>query len=246
MKILVPIKRVVDPYSKVRPLPDGSGVDTSSVKFEINPFDEIALEEAVRIREAGHEVEITVLSIGSADAEEQLRKALAMGADRAILVDTLADPDSPAVARELTAWVAELAPDMVLMGKQATDDDANQVGQMLAARLDWPQATFASKIVIQAGAAIVTRETDTGEETLELPMPCVVTTDLRLNEPRYIALPGIIKARSKPLERATPKTGLESSVRTLAVTAPPARTAGRKVADVDELVSALKDRGVLA
>jgi electron transfer flavoprotein beta subunit len=245
MKILVPIKRVVDPYAKVRPLPDGSGIDTSGVKFEINPFDEIAVEEAVRLREKTPDIEITVVTIGSGESEEQLRKALAMGADKAILIETDQSFDSPAVAKELAELALELQPDMILMGKQATDDDCNQAGQMLAAKLDWPQATFASKVEITGSSARVTRETDTGEETLELDLPCVVTADLRLNEPRYIALPGIIKARSKPLERRTPKTSPAPKTRLLKMEAPAPRSAGKRVANVGELVTALKERGAL-
>ncbi len=245
MKILVPIKRVVDPYAKVKPLGDGSGIDTGGMQFAINPFDEIAVEEAVRLREKDPAVEITVVSIGAGECEEQLRKALAMGADKALLVETSEVYDSPSVAAELAALALELSPDLILMGKQATDDDCNQVGQMLAARLDWPQATFASKVEIVPGGLRVTRETDTGEETFELPLPAVVTADLRLNEPRYIALPGIIKARSKPLDRRPPLTEPRLRTKTVAYSAPPARAAGRKVASVDELVAALRERGAL-
>ncbi len=246
MLILVPVKRVVDPYAKVRPLADGSGVDTTGVKFEINPFDEIALEEAVRIKERDSNVQVIAVSIGGSECEEQLRKALAIGADRAILVDTTERLDSPAVAKELEAVAQELKPAIILMGKQATDDDNNQVGQMLAARLGWPQATFASKVIIEGVGVTVTRETDTGEETLALPLPCLITADLRLNEPRYIALPGIIKARSKPLDRVAPKTSSQPKTRTVRVEAPPARAAGRKVGSVEELVTALRDKGALA
>lgn len=245
MKILVPVKRVVDPYAKVKPLPDGSGIDVSSVKFEVNPFDEIALEEAVRIKERTGTAEVIAVSIGSSECEEQLRKALAIGADRAILIESGETWDSPSVAKELEALVRELQPDLVLMGKQATDDDCNQVGQMLSARLDWPQATFASKIDLGSSAK-VTRETDNGEETLEMPLPCLITVDLRLNEPRYIALPGIIKARSKPLDRRAPATQPSLRTKRLRVEAPPPRAAGRKVGSVDELVAALNDAGVLA
>lgn len=245
MKILVPIKRVVDPYAKVRPLPDGSGVDTGGVKFEINPFDEIAMEEAVRLRERNGDVEIVAVSIGGSETEEQLRKALAMGADRAILVESSEVWDSPSVAKELEAIVREVAPDLVLMGKQATDDDNNQAAQMLAARLDWPQATFASKLEISGGVATVTRETDTGEETLTMSLPAVVTTDLRLNEPRYIALPGIIKARSKPLSRQAPKTSPSPKTRTTKYESPAPRAAGQRVGSVDELIAALRSKGVL-
>jgi electron transfer flavoprotein beta subunit len=241
----VPIKRVIDPFAKVRPLPDGSGIDTGGVKFEINPFDEIAVEEAVRQKEKDPSVEITVVTIAGGEAEEQLRKALAMGADNAILIESSDTWDSPSVAAELEALARELHPDVILMGKQATDDDNNQAAQMLAARLDWPQATFASKVEIAGGTVKVTRETDTGEEVLELSTPCVVTSDLRLNEPRYIALPGIIKARSKPLERRAPATTPSLRTRVLKLELPPARAAGRRVANVDELVAALKERGAL-
>lgn len=245
MKILVPIKRVVDPYSKVRPLSDGSGIDSGGSKFEINPFDEIAIEEAVRLRERLGEVEILVVSIGKAESEEQLRKALAMGADRAILIETDSELDSASIAKELAILAAELNPDLILMGKQATDDDCNQVGQMLAARLGLPQATFASKVDPVPGGLRVTRETDDGEETLELRFPCLVTADLRLNEPRYVALPGIIKARNKPLERRTISSPPILKTRTICFEAPPARLAGKKVRDSLELVSLLRDRGAL-
>jgi len=245
MKILVPIKRVVDPYAKVRPLSDGSGIDTTGQKFEINPFDEIAVEEAVQQKEKDPSIEITVVSIGTADSEEQLRKALAIGADKAILVEISATLDSPGVAAELKALADEFKPDLILMGKQATDDDNNQAAQMLAAKLDWPQATFASKLELTGGSAMVTRETDSGEETLQVPLPAVVTTDLRLNQPRYIALPGIIKARSKPLEKRPATVNQAPKTRVVSAEAPPARPAGRKVASVDELVSALRERGVL-
>lgn len=245
MKILVPIKRVVDPYAKVRPLADGSGLDTAGAKFEINPFDEIAVEEAVRLREKQPGIEIVAVTIGGAECVDQLRKALAMGADKAILIETSQAYDSPSVAKELMALVAELQPDLVLMGKQATDDDNNQAAQMLAALLGWPQATFASKVELGSGTVKVTRETDTGEETLELDLPALVTTDLRLNEPRYIALPGIIKARSKPLEQRPPSTTPSPKTRVVKVASPPARAAGQRVGSVDELVAVLKQRGAL-
>ena len=245
MKILVPIKRVVDPYAKVRPLADGSGMDTTGLKFEINPFDEIAVEEAVRMKEKDSSVTITAVSIGGPECEDQLRKALAMGADKAILIELTDVMDSTVVASELAAFAKELQPDLILMGKQATDDDNNQAGQMVAAKLDWPQATFAAKVEASAGSVKVTRETDTGDETLELPTPCLVTTDLRLNEPRYIALPGIIKARSKPLEKRPRMTSAAPKTRVTKMDAPPARQAGRKVGSVDELVAALKDKGAL-
>ena len=245
MNILVPIKRVVDPYAKVRPLPDGSGIDTTGLKFEINPFDEIAVEEAVRLKEKDPSVQITAITIGGAECEDQLRKALAMGADKAILIETTDPMDSTVVAAELTAAATELNPDLILMGKQATDDDNNQAGQMLAAKLDWPQATFAAKVERAGNAVKVTRETDTGDETLELPLPAVVTTDLRLNEPRYIALPGIIKARSKPLDKRGRYTASAPKTRLVKLEAPQARQAGKKVGSVDELVAALKERGAL-
>lgn len=245
MKILVPVKRVPDPYAKVKPLPDGSGIDVAGLKFDVNPFDEIAVEEAVRMKERDPSVEIVVVSIGPAECEEQLRKALAIGADSAILVETAETYDSLGIANELAAVVGQVGPDLVLMGKQATDDDCNQAGQMLAAKLGWPQATFASKIESAPPVVRVTRETDDGEETLELPLPAVVTADLRLNEPRYVALPGIIKARSKPLEKRAPAATASPKVRTKKLDPPPARAAGRKVANVDELIAALRERGAL-
>ena len=245
MKLLVPIKRVVDPYAKVRPLGDGSGVDTTGAKFEINPFDEIAVEEAVRLKEKGVATEIVVVSIGAAQCEDQLRKALAIGADRAILVETDAVLDSPAVASLLKDVVLAESPSIVLMGKQATDDDCNQVGQMLAAKLGWPQATFAARIDVSGQSVQVTRETDTGEQVVSVPLPALITTDLRLNEPRYVALPGIIKARSKPLEKR-PVASVPSAKTTIsAVELPPARPPGRRVASVQELAAAIKERGAL-
>lgn len=245
MRILVPVKRVIDPYAKVRALPDGTGIDAGGAKFEVNPFDEIALEEAVRMREKGLNAEIVAVSIGPSECEEQLRKALAMGADRAILIEAQEVLDSYVVAEELFAVAQELQPDLILMGKQATDDDANQVGQRLAAKLDWPQATFAAKIEVSGTSLTVKRETDEGEETLALHLPAVVTTDLRLNEPRYIALPGIIKARSKPLDRRARSTEAQVKVRIVSYENPAPRAAGRKVASVDELVSAIHGTGVL-
>lgn len=245
MKILVPIKRVVDPYAKVKPLADGSGLDLAGAKFDINPFDEIAVEEAVRKKEADPEIEIIVVSIGTAESEDQLRKALAVGADRAVLVETNDPLDSSVVAKELAAIVRKEGVDLVLMGKQATDDDNNQAGQMLAAILDWPQATFASKVELAASSVTVVRETDTGEETLQMPLPCLVTTDLRLNEPRYIALPGIIKARSKPLDKVARSTEAQPKTKMVSMVAPPGRSAGKRVGSVDELVSELKAKGVL-
>jgi electron transfer flavoprotein beta subunit len=245
MKILVPVKRVVDPYAKVRPLADGSGIDTAGVKFEINPFDEIAVEEAVRQKEKNAAIEIVVVSIGPAICEEQLRKALAMGADRAVLLETESAVDPPGIASLLASFVRDEAPDLVLMGKQATDDDSNQVGQMLAALLDWPQATFASKLEISESRARVTRETDTGEEVLEFDLPGLVTTDLRLNEPRYIALPGIIKARGKPLDKRLLSSIPEPRSRIVRVEQAAPRTPGRKVGSVEELVVAIRETGAV-
>jgi len=245
MRILTPIKRVVDPYAKVKALADGFGLDTSGIKFEISTFDEIALEEAVRLKERGDATEIIAISIGSAEVEEQLRKALAMGADRAILVETLDELDPHVVSVELDAWVREIQPDLVLMGKQATDDDANQVGQRLAARLDWPQATFASQVIRTANGVKVVRETDFGTETVELALPAVVTADLRLNEPRYIGLPGIIKARSKPLEKASRKTSAAPKTKVVSFENPAPRAAGKNVSSIDELVAEIEKAGVL-
>ncbi len=245
MKLLVTIKRVVDPYAKVRPLGDGTGVDTTGAKFEINPFDEIAIEEAVRLRERGVATEIVVVSVGSASCEDQLRKALAIGADRAILIETDAVLDSPAVASLLKEVVETENPNLVLMGKQATDDDCNQVGQMLAAKLGWPQATFAAKIEVAGNTAQVTRETDTGEQIVSVPLPAVVTVDLRLNEPRYVALPGIIKARSKPLDKRAPTSMQALKTSTISVELPPTRPPGRRVGSVQELAAAIKERGAI-
>ncbi len=246
MIILVPVKRVVDPYEKVKLLADGSGIDTTGIKFNINPFDEIAVEEAVRLREKNPAIKIVVISIGGAECEEQLRKALAMGADNAILIETNHVYDSLGIAKELEAVVKEINPELILMGKQATDDDCNQAGQMLAGILGWSQATFASKIIEEGNKFVVTRETDIGEETIEVTKPCVITADLRLNEPRYIALPGIIKARSKPLEKreATVKSAAKTSA--AAFKNPPARPAGRKVVSVEELIEELNNRGALS
>ncbi|HLK15637.1 MAG TPA: electron transfer flavoprotein subunit beta/FixA family protein, partial [Fimbriimonadaceae bacterium] len=238
--------RVPDPYAKPRPLPDGSGIDTASLKFEINPFDEIALEAAVRLKEADSTIEIVCVSVGPAACEDQLRKALAMGADRALLVETEARFDALGVAKELEAVQKAHGADLILMGKQATDDDANQVGQMLAARLGFPQATFASKITLVTGGVQVTRETDAGEETLKLPLPALVTADLRLAEPRYIALPAIIKARSKPLDRTAPSVNAAPRVSVVKLEPAPARPPGRKVGSVDELLGALRSMGAIA
>jgi len=245
MKVMVPIKRVVDPYAKVRPLADGSAVDTTGAKFEINPFDEIAVEEAVRLKEKGIATEIVVVSIGKSESEEQLRKALAIGADRAILLETDMVTDSSVIAECLKQIVSTEQPALILMGKQATDDDANQAGQMLAAKLGWPIATFAAKVEVNGTNVSVTRETDTGEQLVELVTPAIITADLRLNEPRYVALPGIIKARSKPLIRQAVTTESSSKVNMTHVELPPSRPVGRKVSNVAELAAAIKERGVL-
>jgi len=244
MKILVPVKRVVDYNVKIRVKADGTGVETANVKFSMNPFDEIAVEEAVRLKEAGKASEIVAVSIGPATAQETLRTALAMGADRAILVQTDAETQPLAVAKLLKALVDKEQPQIVLLGKQAIDDDCNQTGQMLAALLGWPQGTFASKVAPGEGALTVTREIDGGLETVELKLPAVVTTDLRLNEPRYASLPNIMKAKKKPLDTVTPDAlGVDVAPRlkTLKVVEPPKRKAGVKVADVATLVDKLKN-----
>jgi electron transfer flavoprotein beta subunit len=244
MKALVAVKRVVDYNVKVRVKADGSGVETANVKFSMNPFDEIAVEEAVRLKEAGTVTEIVVVSLGPTQAQETLRTALAMGADRAILVQTEIELQPLAVAKLLKAVAAKEAPDLVLLGKQAIDDDSNQTGQMLAALLGWPQGTFASKLVFAEGRAEVTREVDAGAETVSLTLPAIVTTDLRLNEPRYASLPNIMKAKKKPLEvLAADSLGVDIAPRltVLSVTEPPKRQAGIKVPDVAALVAALKN-----
>jgi len=244
MKVLVPIKRVVDFNVKVRVKADGTGVDTANVKMSMNPFDEIAVEEAVRMKEKGTATEIVVVSCGVAACQETLRTALAIGADRAILVESDGDLQPLAVAKLLQALVAKESPQLVILGKQAIDDDANQVGQMLAALLDWPQATFASKVDIADGQATVKREIDGGLETMLLPLPAVITTDLRLNEPRYATLPNIMKAKKKPLEVVKPDAlGVDVTPRlkTLKVVEPAKRKGGGKVADVKELVAKLRN-----
>lgn len=245
MKILVPVKRVPDPYGRVRLTPDGQ-IDESDVSWVINPFDEIALEEAVRLRERGANVEIVAVSIGAAVCEEQLRTALAMGADRALLVLDDAPTDPGVISHLLAAVCRRENPDLVLMGKQAIDDDFNQTGQRLAALLNVPQATFASAIELSADGtrARVTREVDAGRETLDVTLPAVVTTDLRLNQPRYVALPAIIKARAKPLERLdAAEFGARPPARVTVVhlETPPPRKPGRKVGSVDELITALRE-----
>ena len=243
MKVLVAVKRVVDFNVKVRVRPDGSGVDTANVKMSMNPFDEIAVEEAVRLKEKGVATEIVAVSCGAATCQETLRTALAIGADRAILVETDIELQPLAVAKLLKALVDKEQPQVMILGKQAIDDDANQVGQMLAALLAWPQATFASKIDIAEGKATVKREIDGGLETLAMQLPAVITTDLRLNEPRYATLPNIMKAKKKPLEVVKPEAlGVDVTPRlaTLKVVEPPKRKGGGKVADVKELVAKLR------
>ena len=244
MKVLVAVKRVVDFNVKVRVKPDASGVDTANVKMSMNPFDEIAVEEAVRLKEKGIATEIVAVSCGVVACQETLRTALALGADRAILVETGAELQPLAVAKLLKAIAMKESPQLVIMGKQAIDDDANQTGQMLAALLEWPQATFASKLDIADSKATVKREIDGGLETLSMPLPAVVTTDLRLNEPRYATLPNIMKAKKKPLETVTPDAlGVDVTPRivTLKVVEPPKRKGGGKVADAKELVAKLRN-----
>ncbi|MBP2229455.1 electron transfer flavoprotein beta subunit [Azospirillum agricola] len=243
MKVLVPVKRVVDYNVKIRVKADGSGVETANVKMSMNPFDEIAVEEAVRLKEAGKATEIVAVSVGPAQAQETLRTALAMGADRAILVQTDAETQPLAVAKVLKALVEKEGPQLVILGKQAIDDDCNQTGQMLAALLGWGQGTFASKLVPGEGSVAVTREIDGGLETVDLTLPAIVTADLRLNEPRYASLPNIMKAKKKPLETVTPDSlGVDVAPRltTLKVVEPAKRKAGVKVADVATLVDKLK------
>jgi electron transfer flavoprotein beta subunit len=246
-KILVGIKRVIDFNVRVRVRPDGSGVVTEGVKMSANPFDSIALEEALRLRERGEADEIIAASIGPAESQQQLRDALAMGADRAILVKTEGPLEPPAVARALLKLVERESPRLVILGKQAIDDDCNQTGQMLAALWDRPQATFASKLEIQGESARVTREVDAGLETVDVDLPAVVTTDLRLNEPRYIKLPDIMKAKKKPLDVVElAALGIDSAslLKTLKFEPPPQRQKGIMVKDAAELVAALKQRGL--
>jgi electron transfer flavoprotein beta subunit len=244
MKVIVPVKRVVDYNVKVRVKNDGTGVDIANVKMSMNPFDEIAVEEAVRLKEKGAATEVIAVSCGVAQCQETLRTAMAIGADRAILVETDVELQPLAVAKLLKALVDKEQPGLVILGKQAIDDDANQTGQMLAALADLPQATFASKVEVAGDKAKVTREVDGGLETLEVTLPAVVTTDLRLNEPRYASLPNIMKAKKKPLETVTPDAlgvSTASTVKTLKVEAPAARSAGIKVKSVAELVEKLKN-----
>jgi electron transfer flavoprotein beta subunit len=249
MKIVVPVKRVVDYNVKIRVKPDGSGVDLANVKMSMNPFDEIAVEEALRLREAGKASEVVAVSIGPAQSQETLRTALAMGADRAILIET-ADPVEPlAVAKILKAVIAEEAPELVILGKQAIDDDSNQTGQMLAALTGWGQGTFASKVEVGDGSVTVTREVDGGLQTVRLSLPAIITTDLRLNEPRYASLPNIMKAKKKPLDvRPVADLGVDVAPRleVLKTVEPKGRSAGVRVGSPAELVQKLKsEAGVL-
>jgi electron transfer flavoprotein beta subunit len=244
VKVLVCTKRVIDFNVKVRVRPDASSIETANVKMSMNPFDEIAVEEAVRLKEKGVATEVVALSCGPAACQETLRNALALGADRAILVQTDAELQPLAVAKLMSAVVQREAPRLVILGKQAIDDDANQTGQMLAALLDWPQATFASKLEMQDEKAVVKREVDGGLESVEVTLPAVVTTDLRLNEPRYATLPNIMRAKKKPLEMLSPEAlGVDVAPRltTLKVVEPPARKGGGRVADVKELVAKLRN-----
>ncbi|MCW5724670.1 MAG: electron transfer flavoprotein subunit beta/FixA family protein [Maricaulaceae bacterium] len=248
MKILIPVKRVVDANVKVRVKPDKTSVDLANVKMSMNPFCEIAVEEAVRLQEQGKATETVVVSVGPAQAQETIRTALAMGADRGVLVQTDQAVEPLAVAKILAKIVDEEKPDIVLLGKQAIDDDANQTGQMLAALLDWPQAAFASKVEVKDGALHVTREIDGGLETVEVKLPAVVTTDLRLNEPRYASLPNIMKAKRKEIAMKAPGDyGVDIAPRleVVKVAEPPKREAGIKVESVADLVGKLKNAGVL-
>jgi len=244
MKVLVPVKRVVDFNVKVRVKADGSSVDLANVKMSMNPFDEIAVEEAVRLKEAGIATEVVAVSCGVAACQETLRTALAIGADRGILVQTDVELQPLAVANLLKAIAVKESPQLVILGKQAIDDDANQTGQMFASLMGWPQATFASKVQIADGQATVTREVDGGLETLEMKLPAVITTDLRLNEPRYATLPNIMKAKKKPLETLNPEAlGVDVTphLSTLKVAEPPKRAAGVRVVDVTQLVDKLRN-----
>ena len=244
MKILVAVKRVVDFNVKVRVKADGSGVETANVKMSMNPFDEIAMEEAVRLKEAGVATELIAVSIGPTQCQETLRTALAIGADRAILVETTAETQPLGVAKALKKLVERESPQLVILGKQAIDDDSNQTGQMLAALLGWPQGTFASKVKIAGGEAEVTREVDGGLETVAIKLPAIVTTDLRLNEPRYVTLPNIMKAKKKTLDIVKPDglgVDMAPRLKTLKVQEPSKRKAGVVVKTVDELVSKLKN-----
>ncbi|MRV76364.1 electron transfer flavoprotein subunit beta/FixA family protein [Duganella sp. FT92W] len=243
MKVLVPVKRVVDYNVKVRVKSDGTGVDIANVKMSMNPFDEIALEEATRLKEAGKVTEVVAVSAGVAQCQETLRTGMAIGADRGILVETTTELEPLAVAKLLKALADKEQPQLIILGKQAIDDDSNQTGQMLAALLGWPQATFASKVVLEDGKAVVTREVDGGLETLSLTLPAIITTDLRLNEPRYVTLPNIMKAKKKPLETVKPEdlgVDVTPRLKTLKVAEPAKRSAGIKVPDVATLVAKLR------
>ncbi|MPT46949.1 MAG: electron transfer flavoprotein subunit beta/FixA family protein [Sphingobium sp.] len=249
MKIIVPVKRVIDYNVKPRVKADGTGVDLANVKMSMNPFDEIAIEEAIRLKEKGVATEVVVVSIGPAKAQDTLRTALAMGADRAILIETDEAVEPLGVAKLLTKVAEEEQPGLVILGKQAIDDDSNQTGQMLAALLGWAQGTFASKVEVEGDSVNVTREVDGGLETVRLTLPAIVTADLRLNEPRYASLPNIMKAKAKPLAKKTPADfGVDIAPRleTIKVAEPPQRQAGVKVGSVDELVEKLKALGVSA
>ena len=249
MKVLVPVKRVVDYNVKVRVKSDGTGVELANVKMSMNPFDEIAVEEALRLKEAGKATEVVVVSIGPAQASETIRTGLAMGADRGILVKADGNVEPLAVAKILKAIVDEEKPGLVILGKQAIDDDSNQTGQMLAALLGWPQGTFASKVVLDGDHVSVTREVDGGLQTVKFKTPAIVTTDLRLNEPRYASLPNIMKAKKKPIDEKTAEAlgvDVKPRLKVLKTTEPPGRKGGVKVKDVSELVSKLKtEAGVL-
>jgi electron transfer flavoprotein beta subunit len=249
MKILVPVKRVVDFNVKIRVKPDGSGVELANIKMSMNPFDEIAVEEALRLKEAGKATEVVAVSIGPAQASETIRTALAMGADRGILVKTDQTVEPLAVAKILKAIVEAEKPGLVILGKQAIDDDCNQTGQMLAALLGWAQGTFASKIGVDGDSVTVTREVDGGLQTVKLKAPVIVTTDLRLNEPRYASLPNIMKAKKKPIEEKTPDAygvDIKPRLQIVKTSEPPGRKSGVKVASVADLVAKLKDEaGVL-
>jgi electron transfer flavoprotein beta subunit len=244
MKVLVPVKRVVDYNVKVRVRSDGSGVETANVKMSMNPFDEIAIEEAVRLREGGLVTEVIAISCGPVECQETLRTAMAIGADRAVLVQTTADVEPLAVAKMIKALADKEQPQLIILGKQAIDNDCNQTGQMLAALLGWPQATFASKVVLEDARVSVTREVDGGLETLALTLPAVVTTDLRLNEPRYVTLPNIMKAKKKTLQVFTPEdlhVDVAARLTTLKIVEPRARSAGVIVPDVTALIGKLRN-----
>jgi electron transfer flavoprotein beta subunit len=248
MKILVPVKRAIDKDVKIRVKPDGSGVELGNVKMSMNPFDEIAVEEAIRLKEAGKATEIVCASIGAAQSAETIRTALAMGADRGILVKADGTVEPLAIAKILKAIAEAEKPGLIIMGKQAIDDDCNQTGQMLAALLGWPQGTFASKVTLDGDAVTVTREVDGGLQTVKLKTPAIVTTDLRLNEPRYASLPNIMKAKKKPIEEKTAadySVDIKPRLEVIKTAEPPVRKAGVKVKSVTELVEKLKEAGAV-